>query len=401
MSNSVANTRNVILTIMTATLMFTTIVPFLSTFFFIILCSLITLVGLLSNTSIISSKPFVYMLVFVLVEVLYAFVGKGFVLNMVIYYAAYYFASLAICYNFKFLTHNQTRFLFILMLGLFMFTFIMTFLALQTDNMIIRNYGYGNDSSNIEISMFGIYSYGVGEGLAIVLPALTAYALGLKKRFLQILVIATVLLGLLTQFIASLTTSAILSFVFSLMVVLNSLVTNRKRLGIITALVLIVLTAVFFIPSTRIGENITFMLKMEDINQSYSSGHAVGQVAGRTTLYKQSVRAVMHNPILGLGETPIEYGEYQENTVSLHTSFFDYWGLYGMFIILFGLSWSGLIKKTQTFLSDKSVSLYRWAIVSLALLLLLKGPVTIGINFLFSTVFLAILYLSETSAGAN
>lgn len=401
MNKLAANSQNAILAGLTAILIANTFVPFLSTISFIILNSLIILIGLVSVDKIVTSKPFVYMLFFVAVEMLYASLGKGLPVNMVIYQALLYLTSIVICGNIKHFSHKNANFLFFLMMGLLLFTFVKTFLALQIDNMVIRHHAYGNNEGDFGGSMFGVYSYGVGEALAIILPAMTAFAIGLKKRILQVIIYILVVFGIITQFVGSLTTSAILSLLFCGIVVLLTLFDKRRVSSAFLSVVIIVIIIIVFLPATKIAENMALMIKMEDINQSYSSGQAVGQVADRNTLYLQSLKVVARNPILGLGVIPIDFGRYNSNTVSLHTTIFDFWGMYGLFAIFFVLSWVGVIKSSVSILSPDRRKQYKWAFVSLFFLLLLKGPVTIGINFQFSTVLLSLLYYKEVNSETN
>lgn len=394
MSKTVSKGQGNMLTIMAAIFEVVIILPLLGTISYSVLMALIILLGFLMFPDVISSKPFKYMFLFVGVEFVYAIWGKGLPYRMLVYYSLQFFAAIFISSRLRYLSKNQINFLFILLLGLMSFTLIVTYYALLTNNMIIRSNAYGADEVTDVGRSFGVYSYGLGEALAIFLPTLTAFALFSKHRLLQVVCFILVGAGLLTQFMAALATSALLSAFFCALVVLSHLVSKQRHKDVIISAIIVVVLVALFLLSSRIGENLAFSVKMEDVTTSYSTGSSVGQVESRGALYLQSLKVCLHNPILGLGEPPAEFGKYSDNTVSMHTCVLDYWGMYGLFAVLLLLSWKGTISQNFQLLNGKR-KIYRWALFSLFFLLLLKGPVTINLNFVFSTLILSIVFLKD------
>ena len=376
-------------------LLVATVVPFLGTIGYALLMSLIILFGLTRHIEVLKSKPFHYMTLFIFIEFFYSIFGQGIGFTMIIFHSLYYFVAIIICFNLEKLSSKQISFLLYLILGLFTFTFVVTFYALMTDPMAIRQYAYGGeDALSDSPQAFGVYSYGFGEALAIILPTLMAFVLSTKNILLKLLCFLVVAGGLITQLLASLTTSVLLSFVFCSMVVLSGLLSIQNKLYRIVLFIIIGLFVVIIVRSISLDDNLTFLVKMEDVSQSYSTGESVGQVEDRSSLYVQSIKVCIRNPILGLGECPDEFGTYNENTVSLHTTIFDFWGFYGLFLIWFIVSWKKTIEKTYSLLCKGTKKYYKWTFFSLFSLLLLKGPVTIGLNFLFSTVLFGIVCMA-------
>ena len=394
MSKTITKSQSNMLTILAAILEVVIILPLFGTISYSVLMALIIMLGFLMFPDVISSKPFKYMFLFVLVELVYATIGKGLPYRMVIYYSLQFFAAIFICSHLRYLSKKQINLLFFILLGLLLFTTVVTYYALLTNNMIIRYNAYGADDITDSSRSFGVYSYGLGEALAIILPALTAFALLSKHRLLQVVCFILVGAGLLTQFMAALATSALLSAFFCALVVLSHLVSKQRRKNVFVPAFIVVVLVALFIPYSQIGENWAVSVKMEDVTTSYSTGSSVGQVESRGELYLQSLRVCLHNPILGLGEPPAEFGQYSDNTVSMHTGILDYWGMYGLFAVLFLLSWKGTINQNFQLLNGKR-KIYRWALFSLFFLLLLKGPVTINLNFVFSTLLLSIVILKD------
>lgn len=394
MNKVITKNQSNILTFIVAFLEVSVIVPFLGTIYNSLLLGLIIVVGLAIFPDILSGKPFKYMMLFFIVAFLYSLIGKGLPYKMLIYYGLNFFAAIIVCSKIPALSKKQINFLLYLLLGLLLFTFTKTYLALLTDNTIIRNNAYGSEDI-YQTHQTGVYSYGFGEALSIILPGMTAFALWTKRRWLQIVSIVLIIAGLATQFMASLATSALLSLFFCVVVVFNGFLIMRERVNLIVSLIILFAVLLLMIPRFDIGESAAFLVKMEDISESYSSGQSVGQVGDRTSLYMQSLRVCARNPILGFGEVPPDFGKYTEKTVSMHTSILDYWGMYGLFTLLLILSWKATVKQSFPMLVKDKRKTYKWAFISLLFLLLLKGPVTIHTNFFFSTVLLSIIIMAD------
>lgn len=397
MRRVVYRSKGNLLLFLVALIVVSIIIPFGGDYGRVILTGMIIAFGIVLNPRVLSYHPFILMLLFVFFQISYSLVGKGLPFNLTVFQSLYYFSAIIVCYNFINFQDKQIIILRKLLILTLALAFICTFFALLTDSMVLRNNANDADSLYVKTSTFGVFTYEFGESLAIILPALTAYAFGEKKRIVQILLFALTVLGIIIQVMGALATSALLSFGFSLAVLLFSFRGAKNRLRTILTLSVIGITLLIILPSIQFQENLTLLTKMEDISESYSSGQSVGGVEERSTLYKQSLKVCLHNPILGLGDVPEEYGKYTSNTVSLHTAFFDYWGLFGLFVVFFILSWKGSIKESLNRLNSDKKRRYRWAYLSLLGLLLFKGPVSIGLNFFVSTVFISLLILSDNN----
>ena len=395
MSKELSIRQSWLLVLLVSIMIIVTVVPFLDTVSYSIVLAIIIALGLSMSSEIIRTKPFKFMVLFILVEVVYALGEKGLPIKMVIYQSLEFFAAIVLCYYIKLLSKKQIDFLLYLMIGLFLYTFIITYINLLSDNMIIRLYGYGGEGNRYGEHIRGVYSYGFGEALSIIIPVMTYISIDIKRIFIKILFAFLIFAGIVTQVMAALTTSALLSIIFSALVVLFSVNYSRKRMNRFFLLIIFVISIVLFFRLLPNVQNDLFLLKMDDIGQSYERGSSEGQVYSRITLYEQSLKVCAHNPILGLGDLPKEYGYYSDNMVGFHSAILDYWGLYGLFVILLMISWKETIRQFFFILSKDKRKILRCAIYSLFFLLLLKGPVTIGTNFIFSTILMVILLMAD------
>ena len=134
-------------------------------------------------------------------------------------------------------------------------------------------------------------------------------------------------------------------------------------------------------------------MKFADI-EDYTAGESSEQTGGRMELMTQSINVFIGNPLFGLGNIPKYFGDtVTGNTVSLHSAFFDYFGLYGLFAIFFFSAWKKTADFTFRLIGKKQRKKYIWCLISAALLCVLKGPVTLATSFQFSTAFIAIVFM--------
>jgi len=387
-----ANLLNRLVTLLAAVLLLSTFFSFLNTIGFIVLSAATVFFGILLRPDILQEKPFQYICLFIAIELLYSLFNYGNSTNMVIYYALFFISSVILCFDLDYLSNKQKRFLLLLLFGSLAVVITATFLALLTDSTILRTFAYGSDSQN-ETSHPFIYSYGVGEALCIILPFILAFALSTNKLLLRLIALYVVVMGCATQFMGTLMTSALLSLVFCVLVLISYAATlgYSNFIKYIIGLAVVVVILEIFIPQLSLGENLQLMSKMEDMQYSLSSGQSVGQVGSRSDLYKQSFQVCLHNPILGLGVPSESFGIYGVNNVSMHTSILDYWGMYGLFSLFLISAWKRTSSYQLSVFDEKEKRYFRWGLFSLLFLLLLKGPVTIGINFLYSTFVLGII----------
>lgn len=397
MDNSISK----VLTILIALLITTFFIHLFNTQEICILLAIIIFVGLIFNASMLHDKSFIFFVVFVIVQFIWAILGYGITTyNSILLNSLYFGASVTICGFLGKLSQKQIKLLSSFILIIFSISIVSTFFVLLTNPNILREYSYDASELSDFVSSSGhvmVFSYGVGEGLAIMLPAIFCFGLYCKKPFWMVVSIIIVLFGIACQFMGTLATSAILSLVFCVAVGISYLYYSNKSRWASTILAVLVagIVAAFALPKVSLSDNLQFMAKFEDMQASVSGNGAVGQVDSRAQLYLQSLKVCMHNPILGLGKEPINFGSYTDNMVSMHTTFFDYWGMYGLFALLLIASWKGSIKSSYNLLPESRKKQYRYYLLSLFLLLLLKGPVTISTNFFFSTVLVGIMIRRE------
>ena len=203
-----------------------------------------------------------------------------------------------------------------------------------------------------------------------------------------------VILGIITQYMATLTTSFFLSLGCSILVLFFFY--KKAKIKKIVAFALLVFPfIIYFASKSQNFENVQFLTKMEDIQQSIGSGQSSGQVQTRSNLYMQSIEVFLSNPLLGLGNVQSQANTHDTRVVSMHTTIFDYLGLYGLFALLLFTSWKKFLYKSLSIVPPHIRRIYKIPLLALFGLLLLKGPVSIGTNFLFSTFILTLLYYSE------
>lgn len=368
---------------------------------------IISLLGLIINPDIKKENHVILLILFIAVQFVWAMFGCGIPnYHALIYSSLVYVASVITCGCLKYLTLKQIKFLSGFIILIFLITNLSTFTALLINPNLVREYAYQdiierNNYENLSSYNF-IFPYDVGEGMAIMLPAILCFGVFSKNRLLLITSVVTAFVGVATQIMGTLFTSAILSLVFCVLIFLFFL--KRTKGGTARNFLLITLitvVAIAIIPKVSILDNNGFMTKFGDVQSSVIAGNSVGRVETRTSLYTQSLNVFFHNPILGLGKIPESFGSYNEDTVSMHTAILDYLGMYGLLALLFFISWKKTISESLCELNKDRQKQYRLYVYSLFFLLLFKGPVSIHINFFFSTVLVGVLIRRELLYNDN
>ena len=328
---------------------------------------------------------------FFIIAFIYSSLDIGLNTNMVIVQALTIISAIVMCGMLKKLSYTQMKFLTFLVLSLFLYSILWTYYYLLVDPMYIRLFGYVNNNEFVMPFYAAGLDYGNGEGLAIVLPAFLCLSMNAKNIILKITCLIIVISGIVVQLMATLTTSALLSIIFCVVILTMYIISSKRKIPLVIILTLSLFIAVSIFSDFTLSDNVQLIMKMEDVNDSFSSGHSTGQVESRFELYWQSISVFISNPIFGLGKVPTTFGIYDDKTVSLHTTVFDYLGMYGLFSFLLFLAWKNVIAENLKKISEEKRKFYKWAIVSLISLLCLKGPVSIGINFIFSTLLIGVL----------
>lgn len=393
---------NGLYTLLLVVLIVSIFLPILSNVRFGVLCVLIIGFGIMMNTNLLSSRAVWCTIGFFVVQVIYALFGKGIPLVMAVSNSLFLLAGVVVTFNLKLLSQKSIKVLMAVLIVLLLFEFIGSFILLLQNPMLLRQLRYVAGSDPYAEEMLTVYryrgliSYGVGEALSIITPALLTFGLNTKKAWTSILFYGLSLLSVIIQMFGALTTSFFLTIIFCLMVLLSKMnfSMRRNKMGIVILITLMVVGSVLFV-RPLFERNSLFFSKIEDIDQTISGEESDGQVEGRFDLMKQSLNVCLRNPILGLGDYPTSAFDFTEKTVSLHAGLFDYWGLYGLFVLLLFFSWKDTCMNNYFFLDDEKKRCYRWCFLSLLFLLLMKGPVTISTNYIFSTIFLGIIMLSD------
>lgn len=389
-------------TILLVGLLVSTFLPILNNVRQAVLCVVIIGLGIVMNPQLLSARAFWYTFVFFIVQVFYAMFGKGIPLLMEVSNSLFFFTGMIVTFNLKYLTKKSINVLLIVLVALLLFECIGSFILLLQNPMLLRQLRYvaGTDAYAKELLMDyrfrGLISYGVGEALAIITPALLTFGLNSKKLWQSILFYTITLLSSIIQMLGALTTSFFLTLFFCVMVFLSKInfSVRRNRVGMVLVVIVLAVGSMLIV-RPFFERNALFFSKVEDIDQTLSGDETDGQVEGRFDLMKQSFKVCLNNPLLGLGDYPTSAFDFTERTISLHAGFFDYWGLFGVFVLFLVLAWKESVSYNFKLLDTEKKRYYRWCFYSLFLLLFMKGPVTISINYIFSTIFLGILFLSE------
>ena len=393
---------NGLYTILLVGLLVSIFLPILSNVRMAVLCVLIIGFGIMMDTSILSNRAFWCTAGFFVVQVFYALFGKGIPMVMAVSNGLFFFTGIVVTFNLKLLSRKSIRILMIVLVLFLLFELIGSFVLLLQNPMLLRQLRYtaGSDPYVEEMLIAyryrGLISYGIGEALSIITPALLAFGLHSRKAWASSLFYGLTLFSIVVQMLGALTTSFFLTIVFCLFVLFSKVnfSIRRSKIGVVVLISILVVVSVLFV-RPLFERNSLFFSKVEDVGQTISGDESDGQVEGRFDLMKQSLNVCLHNPILGLGDYPASAFDFTEKTVSLHAGVFDYWGLYGVFVLLLFFSWRDTSKIYYLCLDEEKKKCYRWCFLSLLLLLFLKGPVTISINYLFSTIFLGLLMLSD------
>jgi len=363
---------------------------------------LVIIIGLNRYPMIFRTRAFIHITLFLLICLLYSLMGKGYPFLNVAILLPTYFACIVASYGISMMSRKQVYALFVFFVGLLLFLTISTFFILQEEPNAVRYIGYGENSEiGVTKSMAltytrrGMYSYGIGEALAVITPAFIAYALFTKSRVISLLLLITIIMSIITQVLGTLATSLLITIVFSIAVLFTIFLGagGKQKLRYGLFIIAFVLIGLYYIVPIFL-ENGSIMMKLIDIEDSYATGESTGQVGGRTDLLLQSLSVFLRNPILGLGNIPQFFGDKTTgNTVSMHTAFFDYLGLYGMFAFFFFSSWKKAIDFTFRKMNKKHKKVYIWCLLSALFLCVLKGPVSLATTFMFSTVFVGIVFM--------
>lgn len=391
--------KHEITTLLLAIFMFLTFIPIFSNEFSCVVMLITIIIGILSyrceaNNALIGLSFFILMII------IYYFVGKG--INFNSYGLIYYILSLLSAF-FSFtmvqkLGKRHVRFLIILLVLLMLYVNISTIYISIANPMAVRRFGYGSlEGEDFLYSMrqngFIMYNYGVGEAMAIVSPVLLSYALKNENKLISCLCYASVILCIFSQMTAALSASLLLTVVFCGLTILAFLKTVQmsKKIKVLFYFIIILIIVLPFLGDAFLN-NPLLSNRFDSLKSILSNKTTTGDAGIRMELLLRSVKTWLANPIFGLaevGNVGIESG------VSMHTALFDYLGLYGLFSLLLFVSWVSIIKKQIKSLNLENRRYYKWGAVSLVLLLILKGPVTITTNYYFSIVLGGLLIAGE------
>ncbi len=334
------------------------------------------------------------MIAFFGVEVIYLFFGKGLSWQNTFVNSLSFLTGMSICRCLKYLNNRQINTVFVCLLIALAYTLLWSYYYLLSDPMYVRYFGYSGSEELAQPFYKPVIKYGNGEALSIMLPLVLAYCVNSKKKYVIIATSLIVIAGIGVQVMATLTTSAFLSIFLCAFVVLRSVAHTTSKTRLFSAIFVVSIVAIVALKAFSFEVNYQMLMKLEDVNESINEGQATGQVGTRVELYKQSINTFLHNPILGLGEIT-EFGNYTENSVGMHSAVFDFFALYGLFTLLLYVAWKNIIVNCVCRLQDDKKKLYSCAIMSLVLLLFLKGPVSISTNFIFSTAVLGLFIAQE------
>lgn len=398
----VVNKKNKILTGVLIFYLIVLFVPIFSVLHFCIVSVISIVFVLLFFPRLFYYRSLLCLLIFLFAVFMYMQLGKGLDLsiNGFVVMSLHFISSALLTLSLKHLTKKQIYFVMVILLVLLLYTIIGTIVVLSIDPLAVRMYGYGVTESmsyaDIEISRLykylGMYSYGIGEALAIITPCLLVFCLFVKKRFYACMALLIVLGSIISQMMATLTTSFILTVLFSGIVLVLFLAKTNFSVKMKVSLFIVVLL-IILLPSflELLQDNARLVQKLDDVFYSAQSGQSTGQVVTRMELFMRSLTAWLSNPFLGFANVG---GVDVIKGVSLHCAVFDYLGLYGLFVLFLIFSWKGLVVFNFSLLSNKEKKYYRYGFVSLILLLLLKGPVTIATNFTFSTLIVGVIFFA-------
>ena len=391
--------KNGIMTLLLAIFMFLTFIPIFSNEISCVVMLIIIVTGLLFYRCEVINE-LIGLAFFILMVIVYYFMGKG--LNFNSHGIIYYILSLLSTF-FSFtmlqkLDKRHIKFLIVWLVLFMLYANISTIYVSIADPMAVRRFGYSSLEGeeflrNMRQHGFVMYNYGVGEAMAIVSPCLLSYALKNEDKLITCLCHASVILCIFSQMMAALSASLLLTLVFCGFTIIAFLKTVQmsKKIKILLYFILILVIALPFLGDAFLNNSL-LSNRFDSLKSVFSNETTNGDTAVRIELLLRSVKEWLANPILGLagvGNVGIESG------VSMHTALFDYLGLYGLFALLLFGSWISTIKKQIKSLSLEKRRYFKWSAVSLVLLLILKGPVTITTNYYFSILLGGLLITGE------
>lgn len=398
MNVNLANTRNRFFSFLLAIHLLLIFLPLISVSSFILFQVALCICGFLLFGKVFAYKSFRLLVLFFLIGLVYSALGFGLSSNSFILDFVDLVTAVVVCNSLFFLSYKQLKSLLVLLLLLLSFTLISSFFALDA-GMSLRQYGSNSGVSPIWY-VFGQISYGLGESLAILLPMLFILLMEVRKRLLKLILFVIIISGIVLQYLATFTTSCLITVLACIIVWLYWNIKHAKKGSTYISIIVILISLYLIFPALNtLLDNDQFSAKMDDVSESVVSNNSVGQVEGRLSLYSRSVQVWLRHPLLGGGTLPVDIGglyRYDDSTVGLHSTLLDFLGLYGVFSILLFVGWS----KTYFYYIKRFVYSHKgyFIIVYFAMffLLLLKGPVSLGLNFLVSIEFMGLvcMYLS-------
>ena len=338
---------------------------------------------------------------FVLIVLIYAAFGKGTLssstFNMRFFAFINMFSVFMMSYHVKTLNAKQIKGLMSVAFIALLFSIIGTTAVSYIDPMAVRIYGFG-DVEDVDMSIasryhsMGMMGYGLAHGMSVVAVALSVLILQAKSKWLKIVSAVMLLLLIRLLFVMTITTALLLA-VIGIAIVFANYFSNGRTFVTIALTVLIV--AVFFLSGLSAmfldfsgGVNSEITAKLGDAFSFVQSGSGEGQMGYREDLYMTSFRTFLSNPILGLGSddgSRVYIGE--------HSYLLDYLAYFGLFAILFFLSWWNEYNSLKPSLSKAIRGYHYFAFIPVAGLFTLKAGSVCGSLPFMSLVFSQIFFL--------
>lgn len=288
----------------------------------------------------------------------------------------------------------QVRFLLIASLfALFVSLLIGTYVA-TINPMAIRS------SDDLTINFIGLLTYSQAHSLSVISVGLCTLFCFTKKRMIRTMSFILWLFSIKLQFDMTITTALLLSVLCSVIVIVNRIYRKSKVIILVMfiSLILLLMSSTFIIDmiSRTESENIYLFQKINDLYISLSTGSTVGQVDYRNELYITSLNTFLSNPLFGWAKD-----NGSRTVIGEHSFFIDYLAYYGIFALLYFISWYKHYKLVviNRFPSYRSVCLYSF--IPVIMLWILKASSVASALPFSSLIFINVIfsYLQNESSG--
>lgn len=283
----------------------------------------------------INNKALIYLICFILISILYVFMGYGY-FSTFRNVAWLYFIMIISClytYIIPHLSFSQLTNLHKVIISCAVVSILGTIFIIIIDPISIRTLGFGETDNieTIELSTSyykrGMISYALAHSMAILPPILTVLLIE-RKKLIERIIYAVMFVLILYIFFVGLITTSMLSSIIGTIAIIGYYLSKNKYTKIIFMILLPIL--LIFIDIAFLESIINYLLSITESNMmasklndilNFLKGDQTYQIDYRNDLHNLSKDAFFDNPLLGMAD---------KEKIGNHSLILDYLAIYGL-----------------------------------------------------------------------